>query len=304
MEYRWVGDGAARDSEGNVWEVVSSPDGSWAILTRDADDRYEHVGYRTSGPGRYRLVEGSVTRCQGQLDRPNDARVANNGTFLVSDWLFGDDRRCRVCVFDKAGTPLIDGRYAANVLATGISDDGRFGALQLASNPDAPDFDDRAIVWDLELGITLWSKQLEGGPARTIVLDTAAGVLRSMTSRAGRVEYDLATGSTDIGALRDTFLEQGNGFEVLDLVMDEVATGSVREDRAAVLIAYCEAAAAKLQPYPSHQARALRVAGEIAETQHDPVTALRYWDRALAIDPKVGVRMRAKALRASGVTQD
>lgn len=297
MEYHWISDGIATDSDGQAWVAASSPDGRWAILTRDADDSGDRGGYRSSGPGRYRLVEGTKTRCEGRLLRPNDAKVANDGTFVVADWLFTDDLACRVCIFDMAGTPILDESYDANVLATCLSDDGRFGAIHLASNPDRPDVDELAIVWDLVTPVMLWSKQLEGGRAEALVIDLNAGLLRAETKRIGWADYDLHTGATDIPAVRETILGIGNGFEILDLVQDELASGPVNRLRAGGLITYCETAARKLHDYPNHEARALRMAGEIAEAQGDLQAALGLWDRALAIDPEVGVATRAKALR-------
>lgn len=299
MEYRWAANGIAIDSDGVSWEAASSPDGRWAILTRDSNDADDQIGYRTSGPGRYRLVEGSLTRCEGRLLRPNDAKAADNGTFLIADWLFTDELACRVCIFDANGGPIVDETYGANVLATCLSDDGRYGAVHLASNPERPEFDDLVKVWDLVAHAPLWSKQLEGGRARSMVLDSTAKFLRAETDGIGWANYDLTTGMTDVAAIRETVLREGDGFEILDLVQEEVSAGPVEEARARDLIAYCESAASKLHDYPNHEARALRMAGEVAHQHGNPSAALPYWDRALALDPKVGVRARAKALRAS-----
>lgn len=48
--YRGRGDGFASDPDGVYWQVTSSLDGRWAILTRDVDDADRQIGYRTSGP--------------------------------------------------------------------------------------------------------------------------------------------------------------------------------------------------------------------------------------------------------------
>ena len=52
----------------------------------------------------------------------------------------------------------------------------------------------------------------------------------------------------------------------------------------------------RLISYPSHAARALRMAGELLEAS-DPHLTQEYWERALALDAKVGIAKRLKELR-------
>ena len=67
------------------------------------------------------------------------------------------------------------------------------------------------------------------------------------------------------------------------------------EARRALLVSACERASGLLTEYPSHRARALRIAGELVEST-DEQAALTYWERALAVDPKVGIATRARTL--------
>lgn len=131
------------------------------------------------------------------------------------------------------------------------------------------------------------------------MIDPGSGVLRANTRSLGTIDYDLVTGETDLDVIRTSLLEHGDGFEVLSLSQEEFASGPLEGSRARVLMAACESAAEKLCGYPSHEARALRLAGEIAEAQRAPADALIYWERALAIDAKVGIAKRAAALRNS-----
>jgi hypothetical protein len=62
------------------------------------------------------------------------------------------------------------------------------------------------------------------------------------------------------------------------------------------LVDACLRASGRLAEYPRHAARAFRLAGEIVEGS-DASRTLAFWDRALALDPKVGISKRAAALR-------
>jgi hypothetical protein len=81
----------------------------------------------------------------------------------------------------------------------------------------------------------------------------------------------------------------------MSLVEEDVAAG-VSRDRRKVLVAAYLCAADRLVEYPRYQACALRLAGEITEG-FDSTRTLVSWDRALAIEPKVGIGKRAAALR-------
>jgi hypothetical protein len=291
-------DGHAETGDGIAWvDVAMSPAHAFVLLYRDASDDDTAVGYRPSSPGRYRLIEdGAGLRCEGRLDRPNDGHVANTGTFILADWLFTDDLHARLHVFAADGTELVRRECRANVAATFIDPDGRYAAVQMASNPSDARDDDRFVVFDLARGSELWSKPLEVGCAAGVEFEVADGAVWITASRFGRVRYGLVNGSVEMAPLRALALETGDGFEILALVEDEIASG-VHGDRQETLVGACLRASDRLAAnYPSHAARSLRIAGELLEAS-DPNRTQAYWERALALDSKVGIAKRLKELR-------
>lgn len=295
----FFGDGHAETGDGIVWVDVSrSTSRTFALLWRDASDDGSAVGHRTVGPGRYRLIENGVgLRCEGRLERPNDGHVANTGTFILADWLFTDDLRARLHVLAADGTELIRRECAANVSASFMDDEGLFAAAQLASNPSDNGDDERFVVFDLSSRSERWSKALEVGRAEGVEFDAAASAVWVTTGTFGRVRYNLADGSVDTAALRATLFQTGSGFDILALVEDEIAVG-VEPDRREALVGACLRASDQLGTYPRHAARALRIAGELLEST-DPSRTLVYWERAIAMDPKVGLAKRVKELHAA-----
>ena len=290
-------DGHAETGDGIAWvDVAMSPSAAFVLLWRDASNDDTSVGYRASGPGRYRLIEhGAGLRCEGPLERPNDGHVANTGTFILADWLFTDDLRSRLHVIDAEGTELVRRECRANIAATFIDPDGRYAAVQMASNPSDDRDDERFVVFDLRRGSELWSKPPEVGPAAEVEFDVEAGSLLITNSSFGRVRYGLADGSVATAPLRELALETGDGFEILALVEQEIASG-INGDRRETLVRACLRATDRLISYPSHAARALRMAGELLEAS-DPHLTQEYWERALALDAKVGIAKRLKELR-------
>ena len=291
---KWLASGRVQTGDGILWgEVAISPNGSFALLTLDA------YSIGQDGLGRYRLVEREARlRCDGRLERPNGGKVANDGTFALADRQFGDGLRCRFLVMTADGRPVIDEALGANALRVDISDDGRYAAIHLASNSEAPEFNELFTVYDVMRGLKLWSKPLECGRAESAMFDPDRGLVHVGTKTYGSFDFGLVDGTTDEWAIHEAILARGNGFEIIGLVREELAPVRLAPTRARRLVADCERASAMLGEYPGHAARALRLAGEILEAQGDREGALALWDRALAADPKVGIRRRADALRA------
>jgi len=53
----FLADGHAQTGDGIAWvDVAMSPAQAFVLLYRDASDDDTSVGYRASGPGRYRLI--------------------------------------------------------------------------------------------------------------------------------------------------------------------------------------------------------------------------------------------------------
>jgi hypothetical protein len=165
----------------------------------------------------------------------------------------------------------------------------------MASNPSDDRDDERFVVFDLRRGSELWSKPPEVGPAAEVEFDVEAESLWITNSSFGRVRYGLADGSVATAPLRELALETGDGFEILALVEQEIASG-INGDRRETLVRACLRATDRLISYPSHAARALHMAGELLEAS-DPHLSQEYWERALALDAKVGIAKRLKELR-------
>lgn len=276
--------GHAETGDGISWdEFVMSPSGRFVLLTVDA---YSIGG---KGPGRYRLVETDAgLRCDGRLGHPSDGKVADSGIFALVDRPFSHDLRCQFLVMTADGRPVIDEAFGANALRVDICDDGRFAAIHLAGNPDAPEYDELFTVYDVTRGTKLWSKPLECGRAESATFDPARGLIHLTTKAYGSFDYRLADGAIDEWEVREAILSRGSGFDILTLVTDEVEFGPLSRQRATRLVADCERASAMLGGYPDDAARALRLAGEILEAQGDRKGALDFWRRAHALRADMG----------------
>jgi hypothetical protein len=66
-----------------------SNNGRFLVAWSDSDPSSGSGGFREGGLGTYVLAEYGSVILDGKAERPNDGRVADNGTFIFNDWMFG-----------------------------------------------------------------------------------------------------------------------------------------------------------------------------------------------------------------------
>ena len=114
-------------------QYVVSANGQFTFGWCDSHTDVSSNGGTRNVSGRYVLVEGERVALMGQMQRPNDGRVANNGTFAVCDWMFTTALKGTFRVIDRSGTSLVAHLFKANLYRCGISDDGQWAVCQTAN---------------------------------------------------------------------------------------------------------------------------------------------------------------------------
>ena len=143
-------------------KCYKSPNNRYALAMCDANENLTELGSRRSGPGRYLLIDGTQIIFEGKAERPNDGKIANNGTYILNDWGFGDGLQGTFCAFDVAGRPLIKRRFNANLYNNGLSPDGHFAVCQTCISPDSGD-GGNLFVFDLTNSVEIAHWEPESG---------------------------------------------------------------------------------------------------------------------------------------------
>jgi hypothetical protein len=114
-------------------------------------------GHRASGKGYYFLIKNNELILIGQVERPHHGKVANNGNFILNDWLFTSDTKSKAFAFTENGELIIKKTLRANLLTNGISLTGKF-AVYKTCNSNTPDHS-MLLLFDLEAGQMIWKKK-------------------------------------------------------------------------------------------------------------------------------------------------
>lgn len=137
-------------------QFTKSENGKNIIAYHDGDPFAGIGGYRKKGKGFYFIIKSQELVHIGQVERPNDGKIANNGFFIINDWLFDTGTQSIAYAFDTNGEIIFKKRLSANLLNNGISASGNF-ALFKTCNSNSSDHNVLFLV-DLQTKDLVWKK--------------------------------------------------------------------------------------------------------------------------------------------------
>jgi hypothetical protein len=269
-----------------VGQCVTSANGRFTLFWRD-----RHWANGTAIEGRYLLVDGDCIVVEGRMERPNDGKVGNDGTFILNDWGASDALAGNFLAFRRDGSLIISRSFCANLLNNGLSDDGRLAACQTANAPNSPDSSILTIL-DLIAGVVIASWTAESGWASAYVFPEGGDRIRMVRHDRPDLDYSLDGDFLDRRVwLRDE-VKRGTLYVIRKALAEgEAATGvSMDALRAGMAVAIAD-------EDQRFVADTWRLVGEIEEAAGDAKAALEAYERALAANPRIGVAKRAAALR-------
>jgi len=279
-------------------ECVHSVDGRFTLAWRDADDTGDCVGSRKSGSGKYILLEGKRLLVEGRAARPNDGKVANNGTFIINDWGFGDGLTGTFLAFKVQGMPLLTIKFKANLYTNGLSPDGRFAVCQTLQTPYEP-HNTKLFLFDLVENTRIANWTPETGKADAYEFPEP-GIIRLKYRNIGGFNYTHSGIFLDRSAYEMAMLLKGGPVETLEFIQKvfKGTSGEIGAEWAEKLLVGTERILTTLPSSDDARlASAHRYRGQCLEGLGKLQEALICYDKALALKPAIGVKGRADKLR-------
>lgn len=272
-----------------------SPNGRYLV---GACDGHEENG--RSKNGAVVLVDARAGRelFRASLKRANNPHVSDDGLVLVENWKgWGGPLAGAFLAFDSTGKKLWEKAVKANVYGSGMAVDGRT-AFFSTCNSDHEAHSGKTWLLDARTGEEIWERdgfghvRFEG--SRLMV--GLAGDQASADNRFFPLDEHGNEPSEYHAALQEheARINRGKPWWVFPRVQERLGEPDPPLAELERMLVDVEEGGAPLAE--SDRARIERWRGEIAERRGDVSETLRRWERALLLDPKVGIKRRYDAL--------
>lgn len=239
---------------------------------------------------------------EGKLQRPNDGRVADDGTIIFNDLLFGDGLKGEFCAFTADGRQILKYRFRANLSKNAISSDGKYAVCTTC----ASDNDDSFIIAFFSLGEArlLWKRPIRPQEPRGFVIDPERKRIEFVFDELGAFAWDFNGFFLDRDNWVRAVLDRGDGPLVQSLVSSLLTDAGHSTDRDGLLLWLAALDRTLVEGFqrfqdqaPKYEAFGYRLKGEVLEALGESGNALAAYEKAIQLDDKVGVKRRVGALR-------
>lgn len=271
-----------------------SPNRRFRLAWRDGEGQRD--GARSSGEGQYLLLDGDLPVVNGCMQRPSDGRVANNGTFILNDWHFTSQLTGTFWAFRADGSVILSQYFAANLLNNGLSNDGNFAACHTCNSESETDSAVLAL-FDLEHGTELARFRPESGWPSDYTFAPEARIIRlCYANEDTNFAYNFAGSFLE----RDKWINAGlmrSDLYLIRRLLDE-SSGKPDESLARRILTSIDVGLSQ-EGRRDDQLQALgwRLRGEAHESLGEFTDALQSYEKALTLNPKIGLKRRVAQIK-------
>lgn len=268
-----------------------SRDGNWLISWRDKLQGESNGEYLL-----YDLVNKRIA-AHGNLERPHAGHVANNGTFSIEDWLSSSELIGSFNVFSSTGEVIFKELLQANILNSGISQNGLLAVCQTANNPNGDD-SFVMIAVNVKTKSRLFKIHPATGWADRYDFDEDKLLIKVVVDKVGKFNYDSTGNFLDNKKYIESRLNS-KLYNVAILACDEImkADNVSIEVAQSVFNSATQALANGANKDNNYKPIAYKVQGLAQLILGNENEALKYFDDALKLNPKIGLKRKADSLR-------
>lgn len=287
-----------------VGSGASSSDGVYMIACRGQGDQTNDD---------FVLLRNDEVVLHGQMPgRLSEGVVSNNGTFVLEQFATPQTRPTVLWAFDPSGNVLFKRRFNSGVLHMAVSDDGEFCLAH--SFPSLEARRETLVLVDLRNCSVVFDKEAACDRVHSYQIDENRHVVIADCGDLGKFTYDFtgkflerdayeaAKEAAWKASLKQTWkIEDASAIDLYRMAVvkrEQYWDDPSSRDRA---VAWLEKALKMgLDACPDYKARAFKILGEALELSGGGAKALYFYEEALKLDPKIGLKRKLAQLKKAG----
>lgn len=244
--------------------------------------------------GKYILLERGKVKLQVKMKHLKNGMVSNAGVFIISD-LTSKGMYGVFNIINADGETLIRQRCRANLGSTGISEDGHFAVCQALESTSKPD-SCKLFFFDIKNKKLLWKKTPEtiGSElnwAKSYRFDTKKKILHLIHDKNRVYRYTFEGTFIDSKLYRLHRIDTGNDIEFLEAIKElkeELSSNSDAREYNSFIIPLEKGL--KRFSDKDTKSKIHRALGEIFHLQGNDTEAIKHFETALKLNPRIGVK--------------
>lgn len=269
------------DLIGYVGLMEQSQNGEYLIGVRDA-----HLE-----AGRLTLVKNGDILFEKILQRPNDCKVSNDGFVICSDWLDSLDLCGEFLVYNNQGDEVVKHRTKANLGNSQISSDSRFAIVETYNSNN--DDGNKIFIFDIING-SLLNRIAKPVAYKEALIDTDDMVI-SLTDVKGHIyKVDFHGNPINFKDYYNEKIRKGAPDDVINFFRGHLPDKR-HQDKNYLNALLNESNSGKDYIRLDYIYREI---GECYEAKGDLENTIFYWEKAVEINPKIGVKRKLSKLKS------
>lgn len=243
--------------------------------------------------GNVALLKNDEILFKVRIDRPHDCCVTDHGVLICSDWKNANELTGEFMIFDSNGTKIFSRHTTANLGNSAISEDSKIAIFNtLASDTEDSgkmfivDVQKREIVESFSNPYTVFFKaKIDTGNQRILIID----------KREFGYEINYKGEQTNKHEYEEEVMSKGSTYDKLFIY--DGRPEELNFNDASYVQLLIQALDEKDVQISYGLANINRRIGEYYEANKDLLKAIEYYQKAIEVNPKIGVKKRLEKIK-------
>lgn len=238
------------------------------------------------------LVKGKTLLFKKKIQRPNDCYVSNDGIVICCNWQNSDELTGNFLVFDTTGEQLFSKKTTANLGACAISNNSKIALFETHySNTDDAN---KIFLVDI-LQKQIIHKFQRPASFNNAFIDTDNKRVKLINHKGFSFEIDFDGNQTNVEDYENQIMTKGSVYDQLCLYSEKIDEVKFKDPNYLELLQ--KALTDKDASYSFGKDRIYRIIGEYYEANDDIPRTIENWEKAMQINPKIGVKRKLEAIK-------